>query len=178
MDPATKPLLPEARQPGMKAMVAIGSLLVAEHACTVLMCRCPPEHGAGRLGHRGRDRGRVVGRGRAGVHPRGRMFVLPDDAARAMAGGAGRGRAIDPSGLARAMRRRWTSTPGEGALKTEKGAIKSVRENIVLALDGHGRQGLAGWREAGVIAWNEFTNDVESSGRRHGARRQGVARGG
>lgn len=38
---ATKPLLPEAKQPGMKAMLGIGQVLRDEHACTVQLLPIP-----------------------------------------------------------------------------------------------------------------------------------------
>ena len=45
---------------------------------------------------------------------------------------------------------------------TDKGATKACRENVVLALDGLPTLGVPGIDEvAGVIAYNEFTNNVE-----------------
>lgn len=38
VDPASKPLLPEAEQPGMAAMVGILATLAREHGCTVHLC--------------------------------------------------------------------------------------------------------------------------------------------
>lgn len=161
VDPATKPLLAESRQPGMKAMVAIGSLLEADQACTVFMCPVPkPEN----VVSDGWDLADAIGQGWTAEDVRGfirgaHVFVPPDDAARARAAaqgistpsraGAGTDDEVDADGWRNAL------------LKTEKGAIKAVRENIVLALDGLPAKGLPGVLEArGVIAWNEFTNDV------------------
>ena len=46
--------------------------------------------------------------------------------------------------------------------KSQQGAIKAVRENVVLALDGLPEENLPGVPEAlGVVAFNEFTNNVE-----------------
>lgn len=164
VDPATKPLLPEARQPGMKAMVAIGSLLVAEHACTVLMCPVPkPEH----VVQDGWDIADAIAGGWSAEDVRAfirgaHVFVPPDDAARAMAGARDAAGRSTPSRAGAGNEEEVDVDAWRGALlKTEKGAIKSVRENIVLALDGLPAKGLAGVAEAaGVIAWNEFTNDV------------------
>jgi predicted P-loop ATPase len=48
-----------------------------------------------------------------------------------------------------------------GLIKSATGSIKAVRENIVLALDGMPERQIPGIQEAaGVIAFNEFTNDV------------------
>lgn len=159
VDPASKPLLPESRQPGMKAMVAIGSLLVADQACTVLMCPVPAPD---KVATDGWDIADAIAGGWTAEDVRAfirgaRSFVPPDDAARAKAGaerstptGAGAGsEEVDP--------RAWRAA----LLTTEKGAIKAVRENVVVALDGLPAQGLPGIAEAaGVIGWNEFTNDV------------------
>jgi putative DNA primase/helicase len=41
MDAASKPIKPLAKQPGVQAMVGIGSLLLAEHGCEVFLCEIP-----------------------------------------------------------------------------------------------------------------------------------------
>lgn len=161
VDPASKPLLPETRQPGMKAMVAIGSLLVADHGCTAFMCPVPkPENTA----TDGWDLADAIASGWTAEDVRGfirgaHVFMPPDDAARARASAAG---ISTPSRAGAGNEEDVDVDAWRGALlKTEKGAIKSVRENVVLALDGLPSQGLRGVPEAeGVIAWNEFTNDV------------------
>lgn len=153
VDPSTKPLLPEHRQPGMQAMVKIGSVLAADHGCSVLMVPIPAP---GNVAD-GWDIADAIAAGWTPDQVRdmirsARPFVPPDDAARAKAAptplnaGAG-GDAPDPDG--------WRAK----LLTTEKGAIKACRENVVLALDG--MKGLPGIADAdGVIAYNEFTNDV------------------
>lgn len=164
VDPATKPLLPERMQPGMKAMVAIGSLLAADKACTVLMCPVPkPEN----VATDGWDIADAIAGGWTAEDVRAfirgaHVFVPPDDAARAKQGARAAEERQTPS-MAGA------GTSGEAAsdawrealLKTEKGSIKAVRENIVLAIDGLPGQGVPGVPDVrGVIGWNEFTNDV------------------
>lgn len=153
IDPVSKPLLAESRQPGMKAMVSIGSLLVAEHGCVVSMVAIPVP-GAVADGwdiadaiEQGWDAAQVRNYIRAAP-----TFVPPDDAARAKAAptpppaGAGDG---DEDLHA------WRSK----LLTNGKGATTPCRENVILALDG--LPGLPGIREAeGVIAFNEFTNDI------------------
>lgn len=156
VDPASKPLKPESKQPGMQAMVSIGSLLQADYGCTVFMCPTP-DPGAVSDGW---DLADAIAQGwdaeqvRAfirGAH----AFVSPDDAARAKS-------VPTPSiaGAAEDLSDAWRAK----LLTTEKGQTKACRENLVLAIDGmdlgEGRR-LAGIPElAGVIAYNEFTNDV------------------
>ncbi|HET7862986.1 MAG TPA: hypothetical protein VFL86_01145 [Burkholderiaceae bacterium] len=154
IDPATKPLLPAHRQPGMQAMVGVGSRLAADHGCTVHLCPIP-EPGSVSPGW---DIADAIGQGwtadqvRAFIL-RAQAFVAPNDATRARA-------AVVPE----------TDTPDVNAwraklLENKDGVIRPVRENVVLALDGltlpDGRR-LPGVQEAeGVIAFNEFTNNVD-----------------
>ena len=153
VDPATKPLQPEAVQPGMRAMVSIGSVLAADQACTVLMCPMPKPGDVSD----GWDVADAIESGwgpeevRAfvrGAH----AFVPPDDTARAKAG------STQPSaGAIDDVSHAWRSF----LLKSVQGAVKSVRENVVYALDGVPERQTPGIAEAaGVIAFNDFTNDV------------------
>jgi len=161
VDPKSKPLLPEHKQPGMQAMVHIGSVLAADQSCTVLMCQIPKP---GQVGD-GWDIADAIAQGwtpdQVRSFIRGAVpFVPPQDEARAKAASgeltpssAGASPDDDVSAWRRAL------------LETEKGAIKACRENVVLAVDGielpEGRGRLRGIREIeGVIAFNEFTNDV------------------
>ena len=163
VDPATKPLLPERMQPGMKAMVSIGSVLVADQGCAVFMCPVPkPEN----VATDGWDIADAIAGGWTAEDVRAfirgaHVFVPPDDAARAKQGArVAEGRST-PS-MAGAGSPEEAADAWRGALlKTEKGATKAVRENLVLAVDGLPSRGVAGIAElAGIIAWNEFTNDV------------------
>lgn len=161
VDPKTKPLLPEHKQPGMAAMVHIGSLLVADQGCDVLMCQIPQP---GEVAD-GWDIADAIAQGwtpdQVRAFIRGAVpFVPPQDEARTKAASgeltpssAGAGEDDDASAWRRLL------------LETEKGAIKACRENVVLALDGlelpNGRGRVRGIAAAeGVIAYNEFTNDV------------------
>lgn len=149
---STKPLLPAHMQPGMQTMVAIGSHLVADHGCQVSMCKIPKPGDVAD----GWDLADAIEQGwdaetirafiRAAV-----KFVPPSDEARAKVAAAQTSAGASEEPDANAWR---------GALlTTDKGVIKPVRENIVLALDGNGQ--IKGVPEAhGVIAYNEFTNDV------------------
>lgn len=164
-DPATKPLLPEALQPGMKAMVSIGSLLVADQACTVLLCPIPKPD---KVATDGWDIADAIAGGWTAEDVRGfirgaHAFVPPSDEARAKVGAA---ESISTPSRAGA-------TPDEDSepvtdwrkhLIERKGVIAPVRENVVLALDGMALE-RGFWvpgvvEAAGVIAFNEFTNDV------------------
>lgn len=152
VDPASKPLLDEHKQPGLQAMVKVGSMLAAEHGCTVLMVPIPKPGAVSD----GWDIADAIDQGWDAEMVRNQIrkatpFVPPDDAARAMAvptpPSAGAGEEQDS--------RAWRAK----LLTSDKGAIKAVRENVVLALDG--LPGLPGIAEAaGVIGFNEFTNDI------------------
>lgn len=160
VDPASKPLLPATKQPGLKTMIGIGSLLVAEFGCTVYLCRIP-EPGAISDGW---DVADAIEQGWTAENVRefirgAAVFVPPDDAARARAAKvestpSTAGAADDRAGMA------WRGK----LIPTEKGATKACRENVVLALDGL-RLADGGWLQgieacSGVIGYNEFTNDV------------------
>ena len=147
-DPESKPLLPEAKQPGMAAMVSIGSLLAAEYGCAVTLCPIPAP---GNI-RDGWDIADAIGEGwdaeRVRAFIRGaRTFTPPDDAAAAKArvneARSSAGAGGDEDVLA------WRA----GLLTSSTGAIKSVRENAVLALESIPDV-------QGVIAYNEFTNDI------------------
>lgn len=153
VDPLSKPIWPEHKQPGMQAMTKIGSILAAEYGCTVLMVPIPKPGDVAD----GWDIADAIAAGWTPDQVRdfirsARPFVPPSDEARAKAAptpppaGADDDQG-DPHG--------WRAK----LITTEKGAIKACRENVVLALDG--LRGLKGVPEAeGVIAYNEFTNDV------------------
>jgi predicted P-loop ATPase len=161
VDPQSKPLLPCGKQPGVAAMVAIGSLLVADHGCTVLMCPVPAPDAPGAMTD-GWDIADAIQQGWDAAQVRAfirgaHAFSPPDDAARA--------KARDPAAAVEAGRvedeRAWRVK----LLTTEKGAIKACRENAVLALDGLAGEDGGPWLPgiaacAGVVAYNDFTNDV------------------
>lgn len=173
VDPQTKPLLPLAKQPGYRAMAGIGSLLEAEHGCTVFMCRMD----APGVQPDGWDIADAIAAGwtpdQVRDHIRAaRAFVPPDEAARAAAGGPVTPHAAGISTPTRA-------TAGEGGdadteaddgwgwtahlMRAEKTqAVRAVRENVVLALDGRPDKGVPGITDcAGLIRFNEFTNNIE-----------------
>lgn len=158
-DPMAKPLLPEHQQPGMQAMVNIGSMLVADHGCTVHLCRIPAPGDVAD----GWDIADAIDSGWDAVRVRdfiraAGVFVPPDDAARAKAAPISTpstaGAATDEEATA------WRSK----LIKSGGGAITKDRENLVLALDGmrmpDGRVVLGVPEAQGLIAFNEFTNDV------------------
>ena len=164
-DPTTKPVMPLQAQPGFAAMAKIGTELLAKHRCQVLMVRMKEP------GQRpdGWDLADAIADGWDAVAVRdyirsARAFEPVDDAARAAAKGestpsraraGSEGEADDATGI------EWR----DKLLTSMTGATKAVRENVVLALDGMPRDDgthLPGVPEAaGVIAFNEFTNNVE-----------------
>lgn len=171
VDPASKPLLPEHKQPGMQAMVHVGTLLLADHGCNAAMVGIPKPNAV----TDGWDIADAIAQGwdadqvRAYIRAAS-VFVPPSDEARAKldmgistpslagagkGGGGGAGGAVDDDEDPNAAWRKHL-------LQTAKGATAAVRENIVLALDGWPDRGIKGIAEvAGVIGFNEFTNNVE-----------------
>lgn len=154
VEAATKPIRDAARQPGMQAMVGIGTELQAKHGCKVFICKIPAPGSvpdgwdiADAIAS-GWDAARV----REFIRAAGE-FRSPNDEARAMAAETPSGAGASDEEAAIAWRRK--------LILSSTGAIKACRENIVLALDGIPEQGLPGAAEvAGVIAFNEFTNNV------------------
>ena len=155
VDPKTKPLLEANEQPGMVAMVNIGTKLQADQGCSVSICNIPKPGAVSD----GWDIADAIAQGweadtvRAFI--RGAVaFVSPNDEARAkVATHASAGASEDDTSG-------WRSRLIAGG----NGVFKPVRENVVLAIDGtrlpNGRW-LPGIPEAaGIIAYNEFTNDV------------------
>jgi len=168
-DPAGKPYLPRGDQPGWQAMVKIGRRLADEHACTVCLCAVA-EPGSRAAGW---DVADAVAEGwdAAAVREYIRAATPLADAvtagADAVADGSADGSAdagaegISTPSRAGAGKRGGSAAWRGQLLYSSSGAIKAVRENVVLALDGLPENGLAGVPEAqGVVAFNEFTNDV------------------
>lgn len=161
----TKPLLPADKQPGMQAMVHIGTLLQAELGCTVHLCQIPApgDLSAGWDIADAIEQGwtpdqvRSLIRGAAG-------FVAPTGEARAAVGAAGAGKSAPstaPAGGCGAAADVLSAAWRKYLLETDKGAIKAVRENAVLALDGWPDRGVLGVADTkGLIAFNEFSNNV------------------
>lgn len=164
VDPATKALLPESKQPGMQAMLGIGARLLADYGCTVYLCPVPRPGAVSD----GWDVADAVAQGwdaeQVRAFVRGAVeFVAPDAAAPgsggAVGGAAGGISTPSPAGAAPGL--------ADGAtwrthlLRTEKGSIKAVRENAVLCLDGWPEHAVPGEPAvAGVVGFNDFTNDV------------------
>jgi putative DNA primase/helicase len=149
-DPKSKPLRPAAKQPGTKAMQGIGTLLQAEHGCQVHWVPIPapgdvPEGwDIADAIDSGWDAAKVRDFIRASV-----PFESANDEARASV----KSQATADDGEAPS----WRSC----LFYSSTGAIKACRENAVFALDGVPERGIAGDpRAAGVIAFNEFTNNV------------------
>lgn len=156
-----QPILPEPLQPGMRAMLGIGTELQAHQACTVHLCRIPAPGAVAD----GWDIADAIAQGWDADQVRGFIrgaspFQAPDDAARAAATGAASmaGAGQDAQGAEDAGARPWRRY----LLLNAKDATLAVRENVVLALDGLPEKGVKGVPAAdGLIAFNEFTNNVE-----------------
>jgi len=167
VDPETKPLLPAAKQPGVRAMQQIGAVLQAQYLCTVFMCRVP-EPGAVADGWDvadavqqgwGPEEVRALVRGAVAFVPDGQA---PDGAAAAEGistpglAGAGKGSGEHSDDL----RPTWR----DSLLRSGGGKVLPVRDNLVLALEGVPGSGLPGVEgAAGLVAYNEFTNNVEKT---------------
>lgn len=168
LQPGAKPLLPEAKQPGMHAMVGIGTLLAAEHGCTVHLCPVPAPGAVAD----GWDLADAIEQGWTAADVRAfirgaREFVPPSASpapADADAGGSGGGDGGDGAarngagaGNDHPPSKRWRTY----LLRTSTNATRPVRENATLALDGLPDRDVPGIEEAaGVIGYNEFTHDV------------------
>lgn len=178
IDPATKLLLPEALQPGMAAMVGIGSMLMAKLDCQVFMCPIPAPGAVGD----GWDIADAIAQGWDADQVRdfirsARVFVPPDEAVRAATGnlqtrsmaGAGSGDGGSggaggggDGGVGAADGMQGAQPWRRHLLLSGTGSVKAVRENVVLALDGWPDKQVPGVPDAaGLIAFNEFTNNVE-----------------
>lgn len=157
VDPLSMPLKPEAKQPGMAAMVAVGTLLVREQGCTVFMGPVPKPGAVAD----GWDIADAIAQGWTAEQVRGfirgsHAFVPADEPAAAAADG-GSTPPMAGAGPEKEKPPWWR----DELLRTDRGAVQQCRENVVLALDGLPAKGLPGIpAAAGVVAFNEFTNDV------------------
>lgn len=156
VDEKSKPLLPAEKQPGISTMMGIAQHLKALGARELALCKIP-EPGAVADGW---DVADAIAQGWTAEQVEqfllGALPVLgqadeasdepPADAPHPAAGAGKKKR-----------REGWKAH----LVLTDKGAIKSCRENVVMALDGIPAAGVPGIPEAaGVIAYNEFTNNV------------------
>lgn len=149
----SKPLLPADKQPGVAAMAGIGQHLLGL-GCAVSVCPLP-EPGAVSDGW---DVADAIDQGWApeqikafiaAAKPLGpvKSPAPPDCDYPQGSADAGPGRRV----------REWQSH----LLVTDKGGVKACRENVVSALDGVPGRGVPGVLEVrGVVAFNEFTNNV------------------
>lgn len=153
VDPASKPLLPEARQPGIMTMRALGAHLVSL-GCKVLICPLPEP---GNVAD-GWDIADAIDQGWTPEQLNAFLVAAKPLADVPPSGGADQSDAPHPPAGARRGRDR-SDWRGHLVL-TDKGAIKACRENIVLALDGQGPDVPGVPEAAGIIAFNEFTNNV------------------
>lgn len=158
VDKATKPILPAHKQPGMQAMVNVGTELVARQGCTVHICQIPAPGAVGD----GWDIADAIAQGWDAEQLRGFIrkavvFTPPSEEARAAA-------AISTPSIAAA------EDAGEAiawrkALIEGRDGAKPVRENAALAMDGltlaTGRRVPGADDLQGLFAYNEFSNNVE-----------------
>jgi putative DNA primase/helicase len=169
VSPSSKPVKPLHKQAGYQAMVGIGQVLLAEHGCTVFMLQMDPP-GTKPDGWDLADAIEVDGWDAARVRDHIRashVFVAPDDAVRAAAGGIStpsKASAMGQEGAAAGaaadddLSWAWTRFLLRAA-KTD--AVLAIRENIVTALDGRPDKGVPGIEVChGLIAFNEFSNNV------------------
>ena len=158
VDASTKPLLDAHLQPGMQAMVHIGTELVARQGCSVLLCQIPAP---GTVGD-GWDVADAIAQGWDADQVRGFIrkaveFVPPSDEARAAA-------ATQTPSIAAAEERGESIGWRKFTIGGRDGA-KPVRENAVLAMDGitlaTGRRVPGADSLQGLFAYNAFSNNVE-----------------
>lgn len=161
VDPDSKPLLGAMWQPGMLAMIGIGKLLQAELGCQVTICPIPEP---GMISD-GWDIADAIDQGWTAEQVReflrgARSFVPPGDVTVRVAATAADGATQSLAGAGHLVERSW-----RGELVAGREGIKPIRENIMVALDGvhskEGRREVPGMPEVeGLIAFNEFTNDL------------------
>lgn len=152
VDPAKKPLLPEEKQPGIMTMRALGAHLVGL-GCSVTMCPIPAPGAVAD----GWDIADAIDQGWA---PEQLKAFLAAAVPLGEQAGDEPQQDDTPHPPAGARRGRDRSDWRSHLVLTDKGSIKACRENIVLALDGQGPD-VPGVPEArGIIAFNEFTNNV------------------
>lgn len=162
LDPAGKPLLPEAQQPGVKAMTGIAGRL-AELGCTLLWVKLPRPGDVAD----GWDVADAIAGGWGPEEVRAFLRSAAPYTPPAIAAEAGEsGQTPSPAGAA--------PDAGGGGKPTRsmywrdfllfgKTGPLAVRENLVMALEGVHKGGTwyPGVKAAdGVLAFNEFTNDV------------------
>lgn len=157
VDPLTKPLVAEAKQPGFATMVSIGGKLVSEFECTVFWCPIPKPGAVSE----GWDLADAIAGGWDAEQVR--AFIRGAHAFSAPAepgdGAATRSESPDRSSAGAGGTQERPQTWRMHLSHTSSGAVKPVRENAVLCLDGVGD--VPGSPElAGVVAFNDFTNDV------------------
>lgn len=160
IDPGTKPLLPEHKQPGVKTMQQIGAHLMAEHACKVFVCKVPAPGAVAD----GWDIADAVMQGwgpeQVRAFIRGAYAMQPPAPEAPGRPGAAAGGKSTPS-TAGASTDDEPPTWRDYLIKNKEGHARTVRDNVVLALDGVPELGIRGIDEAqDVIAYNEFTNNV------------------
>lgn len=152
VDEASKPLRPPNRQPGIQAMTKIAGRLQAM-GCAVSMCAIPAP---GEVPD-GWDCYDAIAEGWTLERVEEFLLNAPALESPPPAGQAPQpDQPLQPAGAGRAPNK-WQSC----LLRTDKGGVKACRENVVLALDGIPADGVVGIESAsGVIAFNEFTNNV------------------
>jgi predicted P-loop ATPase len=150
VDSASKPFLDPVKQPGMSAMIGLGSHLQAKCGCDVRICTLPSFDAV----PDGWDIADALGEG--WTSEQANQFI---QAARPLeASEAPKAESTPPVACAGPQDPKWWR---DLLLKTDKGAIKTVRENVVFAIEGSPDDGILGIEGAAdVIAYNEFTNDV------------------
>lgn len=156
VDVSTKPLLSADKQPGMVTMMGIARHLQGLGCDPGMLALCKiPEPGAVADGW---DVADAIAQGWTPEQVEAFIVNAPtlddsltDQPLPAASAGQDEGRA----------RKRDRTGWRDWLLTTDKGAIKACRENIVLALDGVPGMDVRGIpAAAGVIAFNEFTNNV------------------
>jgi putative DNA primase/helicase len=161
VDPEAKPYLPADKQPGAKTMAGLAEHLATQQRCTVRVCRIdqpgvkPDGYDIADAIADGITPGELllyIGSALPWA-PKGDLPQAGAAAGPAPAGGAARGAGQGAKPRAREF---W----GDCLIHGRYGPL-SIRENLVMALDGVPEEGLQGIEAAaGLIAFNEFSNNV------------------
>lgn len=154
VDPESKPLLPEADQPGMRAMLGIGKQLAEQHGCTVLICKVPKPGAVSD----GWDVADAIASGWTREQVEAMLRSAAPLELRAAEGKS------TPSGAP--ADEEGKKTTWWDLLACGRQGVYPTRENVVLALMGRPERGVRGLRELdGLIRFNQFSNTVEKTRR-------------
>lgn len=163
LNPQSKPVFPLDKQGGYAAMEALLTRLKTEQGCRVSLC--PMQDPAAQTVPDGWDIADAIAEGwtaeQVRAHIGAAQAFVPHDGALASDIGQARAKSASTPTPAAASPSHDADAWRAHLICNNKGEVRPVRENVVLALDGLPAKGIAGAAGAhGAIVYNEFTNDI------------------